>query len=164
MPRLLSLLLVIALAVAGSATASSDLGPANANVLQLRLAPHAVAKKAQGRSGITLPELRVFDTEGHEIFRAKGLKATTIAELEAATRHPHPLAKGATLAAATADVSARDGKPFDAEHLPVADLTLITYYANWCLPCSDQVAALDSWIDQHKSWKVVWLRIESDPL
>ncbi len=164
MPHLRSLLFILALTAAGSAAASSDLGPANANIFQLRLAAHAVAQKAQGHGGITLPELRVFDTQGREIFRAKGFKSDTLDRLEAATTHPRPLAKGSTLVKATADVSTRAGGPFDAAHLPVADFTLITYYADWCLPCSDQVAALDSWIAQHQNWKVVWLRIESDPL
>lgn len=123
----------------------------------------AIAAGSAGTVAFSLPTLRGYDADGHEVLSVLGFDGIGFADTlrAAAGRTGEPLL---TLANELAPAQDSTGASADVSGLPPADLTLVEYEADWCGPCKLQAAAIAEFIDAHPEIRVAWVQVEADPL
>lgn len=138
LPGMALLLVCISPALVGEAKeAGTPAWPSNVRVIEVRLSPETM----RGVARLPLPQLRAYDSQGRRLAELVGddsrkLSSTmaTVLGGKARADASQPIAKE------LAKLETADGKPVGA--LPDADVTLVKYWAEWCMPCHTQTREL----------------------
>lgn len=131
--------------------------PSNARVVEARLAQEAARKIDEG---FGLPQLRVYDARGRKIFDVEGYSHDFAARLSETLKSGGKPDASPSLAGELAAVVSTDGKPIGS--LPEAPLTLVKYWAEWCVPCHAQSRDLVKVLGEHPEMRVTVLNVEAD--
>ena len=111
-----------------------------------------------------LPELRVYDARGRLILIQTGYnRGKTGAAIDAAARRDTPV-RGPSLAQSLAELETREGRPLDRSLQGARGLTVIDYWAEWCVPCKSRGAERDIWAASRPAAAVTLIRAETDML
>jgi thiol-disulfide isomerase/thioredoxin len=168
MIKRLSLVLAVVLASVGSpalsgaapggAKAEKPAWPAHVQVVEARM---LMPEMGEGFR-FALPQFRAYDPQGRQLYSSEGYDLDDFKRQ--ATRllkgKGKPRAGAAALAADLAKVETPAGQPLPP--LPPADLTLIEYWAEWCVPCHAQTRDLVQVLAKHPEVKVNLVYVDAD--
>lgn len=119
----------------------------------------AVMRAKQGRGGMTLPEVRLYDARGRLLLTAGS--GNLIPKIEAAMRQPRPVS-GQTLNTALDELTLADGAPVRLAKQRTRRFVLVDYWAEWCVPCKLVSKQLDNWLARQPAGSVTLVRAETD--
>jgi thiol-disulfide isomerase/thioredoxin len=158
---LAALALPAALAADPAGKAEKPAWPAHVRVVEARLS----FKDMQGEIRLGLPQLRAYDRAGRQLYSATGYDSDhfkpDLGALLASKKARGEVDPKATLAADLAKIESPEGKPLAAP--PPADVTLVKYWADWCVPCHAQTRELVEVLAAHPGVKVTLVNVEADP-
>lgn len=167
LPSLLAGLAIAALvlpadaAPAPVAKAEKPAWPAHVRVVEARLS----FKDMQGEIRLGLPQLRAYGRAGQQLFSATGYDSNhfkpDLGALLASKKAQGEVDPKATLAADLAKLESPEGEPLAA--VPPADVTLVKYWADWCVPCHAQSRDLVEVLAVHPGVKITLVNVEADP-
>jgi thiol-disulfide isomerase/thioredoxin len=150
-------LLIAAAALVSAEARGERLDARWTKAAEAQYVPGAMAGKTK-----TLPELRVYDAGGRLILLQTGYHRGRVgASIEAAARLDRPV-RGPSLAQSLAELETRDGKPLGRSLRTRRGLTVIDYWAEWCVPCKSLGAELDAWTASQPASAVTLVRAETD--
>lgn len=124
---------------------------------------HTAALKAgEDMSRYGLPELRIYDRQGQLIFHANGKpRGKTDAVLNQAISSKTPIA-GPTFEQTLADLETADHRPASTQVPKGKGITIVDYWADWCVPCKVLEKELLAWAAQQPPGSVRIVRAEAD--
>ena len=125
-------------------------------------AANRVAKlSAKDPMQYSLPDVRVYDAKQQLIFHKNGLDPSDVDLLTRAIVQAKPIS-GPTFAETIGDFQGREGQPA-ASLIPARNVvTVIDYWADWCVPCKALEKRLLEWAAQQPSGSVRLVRAETD--
>lgn len=159
--RLRPFLPAVALLVAAAPTGS----PRTLDTRWTQAASKAfVARTESGKLEKSLPEIRVYDAGDRLVLRSFGAKNGPIGRsiVQALRRHS-PIA-GPSFKETLAELETRDGKPALGQTKGGARITVVDYWAEWCIPCKALGKELDAWAARQPAGYVQIVRAETDPM
>lgn len=161
-----SLLAGLALAVLAlpaalpAAKAEKPVWPANVRVVEARLS----LDHFKGDSTFSLPQLRAYDRAGRQLYSTSGYddeKFKPDFRALLASRKPQgKVDPKMPLSADLAKLESPTGGPFAAP--PPADITLIKYWADWCVPCHAQTRDLVEVLKAHPGVEITLVHVDAD--
>jgi thiol-disulfide isomerase/thioredoxin len=162
----LASLLVSGAVLAADGKGQKPAWPQHVQVTESRLA----LKDVQGTVQLALPQFRAYGRDGRQLYAASGYEPAgfkeamtgllTAPEKRPAAGKPPDPDTPKTLAADLAKLESPDGKALP--KLPAADLTLIKYWADWCVPCHAQSRDLAALLAAHPGVKIHLVHVDAD--
>jgi len=119
------------------------------------------AVKNAGTMSFELPEFHVFNQSGIGIFYQKSLPVNFNELLEKALHEK--VANGNALNSVLNELSTQNGEKYSLTDLSAYEFVFVEYWAEWCMPCLQQMKVVDAFISSHPNTKILWLKIERDP-
>ena len=117
------------------------------------------------RNGVldyVLPRSRVFERSGRLVLDLKEPKRNLSELLGEVTKEPKPLKKSSTLSKELSRLQGDDGRPGRGPDLDAADLSVVEYEAEWCLPCKEQLKKIREFAGANPTVRVNLVRVEAD--
>ncbi|MBO9713805.1 thioredoxin domain-containing protein [Sphingomonas sp.] len=136
-------------------------GPA---MLDTQWTKAAQAVAAKGNGNIKLPEIRVYDARGRLVLRSfdGGLPGTIVPRVAAALRSGKAVA-GPSLVQTMTALETRDGRAALPRVRAAGRITVVDYWATWCVGCKVVSRELAAWAAA-QGGKVLLVRAETDPM
>lgn len=150
-------LLVGAASAGETGGAAKPKWPGNVRVVDAQL--NRTGPPAKEKGSRSLPQLRAYDTQGRRLAELVGYNPETLRSTMASVLAPKGPAAGDPLSADLARVLGVDGKPLA---LPAADVTLVKYWADWCVPCHAQTADLVNILGARPGVRVNLVHVDVD--
>lgn len=114
---------------------------------------------------LVLPQLRVYDIGGRQVLdNGTGYDEEDFVKTLGKTLAEPNLVDSQTTRLDDEVSQLRDplGEPLRASSLPLADFTIVKYWAEWCLPCREQARALERVLAEHTTLRITVLNVEAD--
>lgn len=115
-----------------------------------------------GKRKYSLPELRIYDARHQLIFRNYGTDAGKVAAIVSAAISADRPTAGPSFSETFGELETSDHRPaIDSlsEHKPV---TIVDYWAEWCIPCKAQEKELLAWAATQSADEVQIVHAETD--
>lgn len=109
----------------------------------------------------SLPEVRVYGAKQQLIFHKNGLGPDDVELITRAIAEAKPIA-GPTFAETIGDFQGAEGQPAASLVQPRNVVTVIDYWADWCVPCKALEKRLLEWAAQQPPGSVRLVRAETD--
>ncbi len=120
--------------------------------------------KEDGTLAYSLPLLKAFDRLGLQILDRKGYSKGLAKFLETATASATPVNGGRTLTEELSRVRTRAGPTPLMSALSDADFFIVTYEAEWCVPCKTQLKNVRRFADANRKARINLVRVDADLL
>ncbi|MBI3448200.1 MAG: hypothetical protein HY049_04685 [Acidobacteria bacterium] len=119
-------------------------------------------KKEDGTLNYRVPLLKVFDRTGVQVLDRMGYAKGLVDVLKETTASPKPVEGHGTLAEALARVRTAAGPAPAASGLTQADFYIVTYEAEWCVPCKAQLKDVRRFADSNRKARTDIVRVEAN--
>lgn len=157
-----ALLILILFAGARSAWAGDGtVWPGNVHVIEASLLKPKPPAEGQTSFELSLPQLRAYDPQGRRLAEMTGFDiegfgpaVTRLLDGKETPDASKPFADELTR------ISAPEEKPLPA--LPEADITIVKYWAEWCVPCHAQSRELARALAEHPNLHVNLVHVDAD--
>ena len=114
-------------------------------------------------AAFSLPTLRAYNRKGEEVLSVMGFEREGFADtLDAAAHLGRPSTPAFSLSGELAPARDARGRAADADDLLAANLTIVEYWSEWCVPCHAQAAAVAEYVAARADLDVSWIKIEAD--
>jgi hypothetical protein len=112
--------------------------------------------------GFHLPRLRVFDHDGRLLRELVGYSNQLPKLLAETIQEPKPVTGGSSLSDALSELRMAAGRPPQVSDLGAADFYILTYEAEWCVPCKEQLKEIREFAAAHHGARFDLLRVDAD--
>ncbi|HEY0628492.1 MAG TPA: thioredoxin domain-containing protein, partial [Sphingomicrobium sp.] len=127
-----------------------------------KLTEESLQKNPKGPPRYALPELRVYDPQQRLILHEVGISpGKTAAALDDRISSGRPI-NGPSLQATLADLETRDHRPAAERIRKGGRITIVDYWAEWCVPCKALEKELVAWAAEQPGGTVQLVRAEAD--
>ena len=159
---------LITLGHAGSdaVSAPEEPGQALTQELQLAIAPGELdglfGVGNDGSTQFTLPRMRVYDDGGYLIFGVDAYLTDLLTRLAETVEHSKRVPGSRSLGNELSFLRTKEGARVQVEDLGVFDFSILTYEADWCEPCKQQLVDIRAFLASMPGLRIAFVRVDTD--